>query len=1155
MKKSPLSFPELDIYYADSGRSAGGCVKRYEICHDENRPLSKIRIPFDQPVRKGKWYSLQFLIYPTGRGNIQLGYSRSGHEPDDFHECAFSSVWTECWHQACFSFNAEMDDDNGSLLIQARDGKFPRKMEIADITLEEYCGPMVQPSSPWQIYMPKRPCIPCNLLKQIQRRTPDYVLDASQEFFDFRKLVGIQEFAGMTAVMSCTVDSDIDGKIVLLPLSGDYHVNVFLNDFQILNGQGQCHLLKLPLNKGNNQLTIICRPGTRGWSIRIGETCLGLHTERKACHLPPDSLVSDQYPFPGKQVFPLAGEWELCDTEPFSGDDIALPDFSRMHWLKVQQPQELHWALYHAGKLPHPYHGFNSENYRWIENRSWWLRRRFVLPEKFSGRLTLNLDGADYYAHYWLNESYLGSSEGTYCGVAVAIDDKIKRGTENELLIRLECAGEKIGLPRGTSGSQLLKGHVLAGWEAVGKDFNTAGLLQPIYITERRGSLSLERPFVRTHSLSRDSASLECSVEIRTNDPADYGAPLELLVTVEGYTFASAEKVSTALAVSPEADMSIVTLPLSIAAPRLWWPNGMGKQEMYTASFELRRDGVLLDTLQVPFGIRLVERRQGASIKSNYDSCNWRTRNFYLSSMRERGDYTSGDWNFFINGVPFFVKGCNWMPIDNLGDFSDERYDWHLELAKEAGIQMFRVWGAGIPETDHFYELCDRLGILVMQDFPINVSGRGKDSCLWEKMLAWHIFRLRNHPSLACWCGGNEFSPENHDNAPLIVIASNLVRNLDGSREFLDSSPVNGDFHLYPPAKDPASLWKTELSRAPFVSECGSRGMPEPATWQEILPEAEWNAVLGAVEFNPEKIAGIYPNIYHFFGEFPQEMFWRAEKYADIRHETLGRLATAINLGAAETDRLAIEICRYAYPQNGGLLLWAWKRPWPTVACQLIDGMDRPTPVYYETKRAYRSCWPILKLNSHEYESGKPLMLQAALLDESGHGETVRLRIFDSSLRQVLEKKQFIDVNPVTRHGDGVSFEYQPPDAFSGDCFYIVLDVYKNNELIRNVYYLYTLEARTRGMASLLNTMKTSLKMERLHREGNRRVLRITNEGKIASVLTNLSSKAGEVMRCSDNYFWLDAQESREITVTFKNSDNSDLILAAWNAEETVFEC
>ena len=92
-------------------------------------------------------------------------------------------------------------------------------------------------------------------------------------------------------------------------------------------------------------------------------------------------------------------------------------------------------------------------------------------------------------------------------------------------------------------------------------------------------------------------------------------------------------------------------------------------------------------------------------------------------------------------------------------------------------------------------------------------------------------------------------------------------------------------------------------------------------------------------------------------------------------------------------------------------------------------------------------------------------------------------------------------------------------------------------------------------MASLLNTMKTSLKMERLHREGNRRVLRITNEGKIASVLTNLSSKAGEVMRCSDNYFWLDAQESREITVTFKNSDNSDLILAAWNAEETVFEC
>ncbi len=1144
MKNHTQTSPCVELYYSDSVNPEKMTATHYEIYCNENKSFSEIRIPFNHSIRKGYYYILKFQVYPAGFGTLRLGYAA-----ENFQEWRFSGIWDECWHSAYYSFQATENDENGALRILVADKKNLRKIEFANLALDEYAEPVMQPSSNWQIFTKQQTACFMNPSEELRGINPDCTLNAEEKFIDFCKLSGLCNIEGRAAVASCTVISDADDKTVLLPIAGDYILDVFLNDLHIENSTGtdRLRVMKLRLDKGENRLLIVCRAGLRRWYIRLGTEYPQLHTEFTAFHLPGDSLVSDQYPFPGKQTFSLAGEWELAHTDEYAADDTVLPDLTQKEWRHIQMPQELHWALYHAGEIEHPYYGLNAKDCRWIETRSWWLRRRFILPENLSGKLVLNLESVDYYAHYWLNGIYLGASEGAFCGVAAKIDSTVKRGEENELVIRLECAGEKLDYPGGTVGSKLLKGHVLAGWSAAAKDFNTAGLLQPVYITERKTSLTLERPFVQTRSLTGEAAYLECSVEVRTDDPADYGCPLEITVSVEDIT--------ETLNFSPQAGMSIVNLPVCIRSPRLWWPNGMGAQEMYSATFELRKNGIVLDTLQVSFGIRLLERRQGGSIKNNYDSNNWISQNFYLGVMRERGDYTSGDWNFFINGKPFFVKGCNWMPIDTLGDFSDERYDWHLALAKDAGIQMFRVWGAGIPETDHFYGLCDRLGILIMQDLPINVSGKGKNCCLWEKMLAWHIFRLRNHPSLAYWCGGNEFSPENYDNAPLIVIASNLIRTLDGSHEFLEGSPVNGDFHSYPSAADPAYFWKTELSRAPFVSECGSRGMPMPDTWREILPTAEQNAILGDTGFNPQEIAQRYPDIFHFFGEFPQEMFLRAEKYADIRHAPLEKLAIAINLGAAEADRLAIEVCRYAYPQNGGLLLWAWKRPWPTVACQLIDGMDRPIPTYYETRKAYRSCWPILKLDSHKYEAGKPIALQVALLDENACGGTVSVRIFDPLLQQVFEKKQFIDVNPITRHGDGIPFEYQIPESFAGNCFYIVLDIYKNNEIIRNVYYFYTQKALTcGGMASFLNAAQTSLKMETLHCDGNCRTVRVTNIGKNASVLTNIYSETGEVIRCSDNFFWLDVQESKELTVVFKNSNVSKLNIASWNAEKTIFE-
>lgn len=104
--------------------------------------------------------------------------------------------------------------------------------------------------------------------------------------------------------------------------------------------------------------------------------------------------------------------------------------------------------------------------------------------------------------------------------------------------------------------------------------------------------------------------------------------------------------------------------------------------------------------------------------------------------------------------------------------------------------------------------------------------------------------------------GGNEFCAETTDSAPLVVIAANLIRNLDGSREFLESSPLNGDWHIYPEFADPAKLWDTVLADGPFISECGARCMPAPETWKKLLSQECFRAISGDTVYAPEKWRG-----------------------------------------------------------------------------------------------------------------------------------------------------------------------------------------------------------------------------------------------------------------------------------------------------------
>ncbi|MBM3335972.1 beta galactosidase jelly roll domain-containing protein, partial [Candidatus Sumerlaeota bacterium] len=163
-----------------------------------------------------------------------------------------------------------------------------------------------------------------------------------------------------------------------------------------------------------------------------------------------DKVVSDyKYAWPRASDVSLNGHWQLAFTDSDASLSVT-GGLENLAWFDTEVPTEVHWALYRAGKAPHPYVGLNISQMRWVEDKAWWFRRRFTAPKSFrAAQVRLVFEGVDYYARYWLNGRYLGRSEGAFGAVKFVITDLLRYGGENELIVRVECGGYKLGRPGG----------------------------------------------------------------------------------------------------------------------------------------------------------------------------------------------------------------------------------------------------------------------------------------------------------------------------------------------------------------------------------------------------------------------------------------------------------------------------------------------------------------------------------------------------------------------------------------------------------------------------------------------------------------------------------------------------------------------------------
>jgi beta-mannosidase len=496
----------------------------------------------------------------------------------------------------------------------------------------------------------------------------------------------------------------------------------------------------------------------------------------------------------------LAGEWRMKGSTPHIDEKLGhpakdsagveagwhKPGFDRSDWFEVSVPTTVQAALLKLGEIPDPLVGSNTideleefgvpKDVPWsfrhtrIEQQDWYFAREFVVPEAWKGRpVRLHFDGIDYGGSVYLNGSPLGYHAGMFGGPTREVSKLLNFGKSNLLVVRIDRA------PNHWSGR--LKGA--AGWGWHYGHLISMGIWRDVTL-EALPALEVTEPFVVTRKIDGDQAELE--VEYAVINGTDEPIEVEVDGLVKGANFTDSSPTAFRNRVLAWPGKSRWKTKLVLPAARLWWPMNYGAQNLYHLQLTPRmaagpQKGESGATRQTRFGIRTIEMlpAKGALPEYHYR------------------------WQFVVNGRPMFIKGANWCWSDPMLECDPAKYERLLELVRRSGVQLLRAWGGGIIETDTFYDKCDEKGIMVYQEFPFNWGPPdfpGTNPHMVDDQVDRVVKRLRNHPSLVMWGGGNEnVRKEPNSNDEGLFLVGRRCRQLDPSRPFHRTSPWGGSSH------------------------------------------------------------------------------------------------------------------------------------------------------------------------------------------------------------------------------------------------------------------------------------------------------------------------------------------------------------------------
>jgi beta-mannosidase len=439
------------------------------------------------------------------------------------------------------------------------------------------------------------------------------------------------------------------------------------------------------------------------------------------------------------------------------------------------------------------------------------------------------------------------------------------------------------------------------------------------------------------------------SLHVTVSVDASRAGQGQLFLKLAGNNFdAPVEKQTLDIAWQGGAQEFSWTLP--VTEPHLWWPWDHGPQPLYDLVAEVRlADGMISDAVEERIGLRDItfEPNPGAPPSTT-------------------------PWVAHVNGEPIYLRGANWVPVDILpGPVTLGDYRTLLELGREAHMNALRVWGGGLREKRAFYSLCDEMGLLVWQEFPIAcafLTRYPRDSVyldLFERESRATIRALRNHPCLALWCVGNEFAPRRH--RELVNRARTAVQELDGTRAFRPASPYNGDTHNWDVwlGGAPVNAYKssTHTGRCHMASEYGLQAPPSAQAMRDFLsadelwpPGAAWEARNAQLPL---------------LARYARPLLRRDNgKPARLDDMDLDDFVDATQRAQAIGLQTAIEHHRRNKYMCSGTLIWQFSEPWPAISWSLIDYLWHPKPAYHTVRRTFNPLLVSLDYPIRRYRSG-----------------------------------------------------------------------------------------------------------------------------------------------------------------------------------------
>ena len=525
----------------------------------------------------------------------------------------------------------------------------------------------------------------------------------------------------------------------------------------------------------------------------------------------------------------LAKGWQLQDAAkvPQSGDEVASPTFDTKGWYTATVPGTVLTTLVNNHVYPEPLYGENNRPEvipESLARTSYWYRTLIDVPKSYKNHhVWLNLDGINYSASVWVNSVQVGAIRGAFIRGIFDITTNVKPG-KTAVLAVLVTPQPTPGVPHEhtlrdglgkNGGVTALDGPTFLstiGWDWIPaiRDRDT-GIWQRVFLSAT-GPVLVKDPLVTTDLPLPRTDSSDVVVQATLENVTDLPRKGALQGNIENIRF------SQQVDLAPHSKQTVSfnkknTPALHIEHPRLWWPNGYGEPNLYKLHLSFKLDGKVSDAQDVDFGVRKI-------------------------SYSVPGTDTL---TISVNGVQVFIRGGDWGLDEAMKRITRERLDAQIHMHRLANLNLIRNW-VGQSTGEDFYELCDKYGILVWDEFFQPNPSDGPDPTDIDTYMANvrdKILRFRNHPSIMLWCARNEgFPPPEID-----ALLRKLMAELDPTRRYQPSSTDGAGVRSHGPYywRTPREFYK--VTDDYFKTEIGSVSVPTLESIHGMMPKKDWETI------------------------------------------------------------------------------------------------------------------------------------------------------------------------------------------------------------------------------------------------------------------------------------------------------------------------